>query len=286
MANAKIKPFLTFFAALLLAGAGCIPSLNDPSPNGVVGSAAALDAIHRSGEKAAAVRPGIERITLLDRESTATITVLRIDPASYDFKVVNDRSTPKNVVAWAAAHPDASVVVNAGFFLEDHSPAGILVSGGAVVGARSFDLDKSAILVLSPAPRIFNTAQNDNNPAPETLVEAVQSYPLLIVGGKAAAIRESGRPARRTFFAVDRNGNAYVGVATGVPLTLGRLAATLAGAGLNIDLALNLDGGTSSGLAVRKEDGSFDAASSDSLTPVPSVIVATPKRKGDPEAAR
>jgi len=80
---------------------------------------------------------------------------------------------------------------------------------------------------------------------------------------------DDGRPARRTVVAQDLQGRILIIVAPRGYLSLHELARFLAGSDLELDVALNLDGGFSTGLWLRAGERSVEV---DSLVPVPSVI--------------
>ena len=82
---------------------------------------------------------------------------------------------------------------------------------------------------------------------------------------------DDGRPARRTVVAQDYQGRILFIVAPRGYLSLHELARFLAESDLDLDVALNLDGGASTGLWLRTDEMSVE---SDSLIPVPSVITA------------
>jgi hypothetical protein len=98
----------------------------------------------------------------------------------------------------------------------------------------------------------------------------VQSFPVLVKPGGVMgfpADADDGRPARRTVVAQDRRGRLLFLVAPRGYFSLHHLAVWLVASDLDVDVALNLDGGPSSGLWLR------DGPQIDSLVPVPSVIV-------------
>lgn len=108
----------------------------------------------------------------------------------------------------------------------------------------------------------------------EPLVEAVQSFPVLVKPGGVMgfpADADEGKPARRTVVAQDRSGSILVIVAPRGYLSLHELAVFLVGSDLEVDVALNLDGGGSTGLWLEAGGVGVEI---DSITPVPSVIVA------------
>jgi uncharacterized protein YigE (DUF2233 family) len=107
----------------------------------------------------------------------------------------------------------------------------------------------------------------------EPLTEAIQSFPVLVQpGGIVGFPADAGddTPARRTVVAEDSEGNILLIVAPRGTLSLHELAVFLAKSDLSIDVALNLDGGGSTGMWLTATEG---AVGIDSYTAVPSVIV-------------
>jgi uncharacterized protein YigE (DUF2233 family) len=85
----------------------------------------------------------------------------------------------------------------------------------------------------------------------EGLREAVQCFPVLVKPGGVMgfpADADDGRPARRTVVAQDRDGRILLMVAPRGFFSLHVLATWLVESDPDVDIALNLDGGTSSGL--------------------------------------
>ena len=87
----------------------------------------------------------------------------------------------------------------------------------------------------------------------EPLQAALQSFPILVQpGGKLGfgAEREDHARARRTVIAQDKNGRILFIVAPEGYFTLHELSAYLTQSDLNLDIAVNLDGGGSTGILV------------------------------------
>jgi uncharacterized protein YigE (DUF2233 family) len=106
----------------------------------------------------------------------------------------------------------------------------------------------------------------------EALTYALQNFPMLVLpGGEAnTQIDDNGRFAPRSVVAQDRAGRIVFVVSPLPMFTLTGLGQWLAASDLDIDTALNLDGGSSSGLLVRDERQTLGV---DSWVQVPSVIV-------------
>jgi hypothetical protein len=104
-------------------------------------------------------------------------------------------------------------------------------------------------------------------------MQAVQSFPVLVKPGGVMgfpADADEGIPARRTVVAEDTSGRILVIVAPQGTFSLHEMAVFLAGSDLEIDIALNLDGGGSTGLWLNSGEVGIQI---NSVTPVPSVIV-------------
>jgi uncharacterized protein YigE (DUF2233 family) len=87
----------------------------------------------------------------------------------------------------------------------------------------------------------------------ESLQSALQSFPILVRPGGRLGFgpeREDHISARRTVIAQDRQGRILFIVAPKGYFTLHQLSAYLTESDLDLDIALNLDGGGSTGLLV------------------------------------
>lgn len=87
----------------------------------------------------------------------------------------------------------------------------------------------------------------------EQIRAALQSFPVLVRPGGQLGYgpeRESGARARRTVIAQDVQGRILLMVAPLGHFTLHELSAYLTTLDLNLDLAVNLDGGGSTGILV------------------------------------
>lgn len=87
----------------------------------------------------------------------------------------------------------------------------------------------------------------------EPLQAALQAFPMLVKPGGALgfpAARENYARARRTVIAQDNDGRILIIVAPQGYFTLHQISAYLTESDLNLDIALNLDGGGSTGILV------------------------------------
>jgi uncharacterized protein YigE (DUF2233 family) len=106
----------------------------------------------------------------------------------------------------------------------------------------------------------------------EPLTYALQNFPMLVLPGGSPNldIDDNGRASPRTAVGQDRSGRIVFVVSPTPVFTLTEFGQWLAGSDLDLNAALNLDGGTSAGLVLRSGNRSLGA---DSWVGVPNVIV-------------
>ncbi|MCS6938624.1 MAG: phosphodiester glycosidase family protein [Roseiflexaceae bacterium] len=201
------------------------------------------------------------------------VYAVRLDPALVRLRVQYAPDTPQPLRTWVEAHRPL-VAVNGGFFTADNRATALIVSDGEVHGASYTGF--GGMLAASSDGRIWIQALRDEpyNPA-VPLDQAIQSFPMLVYpGGAAAEIADNGQRARRTAIAIDRAGRVLIIVCPTSAFSLQALATWLASSDMDIDRALNLDGGSSSGLFVRAGDVLWQI---DSFAALPSVLMIEPR---------
>ena len=201
---------------------------------------------------------------------TERLTIVRLDPAVVRFRIHYDPQMPLPVRAWAGVL-QSPLVVNGGYFTPEYETVGLLISGGQVWGTSYGDF--AGMFAVTADEQVSVRWLRDQPYDPnEHLREALQSFPVLVkpgIGMGFPADADDGRPARRTVVAQDSQGRVLFIVAPHGYLSLYELAQFLADSDLDLHVALNLDGGTSTGLWLKTEAGTVEIAS---LASVPSVI--------------
>jgi hypothetical protein len=201
-------------------------------------------------------KPGLESRTLnlVGPQNTVieSMFILRIDPSFYDFEV-HHQTKPLSLEDWVS-QTKADIVVNAGYFLlqeENYYPTGLAISNGEVFGL-SYGEFAGMFTVAEGIPDLRWLAETPYDSA-EPLEFALQSFPLLVKpGGKLGfpAEFEDNLKARRTVLAKDQSGNILLILTQKGYFTLHTLSMFLTGSDLNLDIAVNLDGGPSTGLLI------------------------------------
>ncbi|MCP4537605.1 MAG: phosphodiester glycosidase family protein [Chloroflexi bacterium] len=219
------------------------------------------------------LRPGVElrQVRVEVGQTAERLAIVRLDPAAVRFRLHYDPDTPHLVSDWADGLDQPLLVINAGYFTPEHQTIGLLVSDGQIWGASYGDY--AGMFAVTPDERVSVRWLRDWPYDPsEQLSEAVQSFPVLVKPGGVMgfpADADDGRPSRRTVVAQDNQGRILLMVAPRGYLSLHETARFLAKSDLDLDVALNLDGGYSTGLWLQADERLVDIKS---LVPVPSVI--------------
>lgn len=234
-----------------------------------------------------ALEPGAElrQVNVATAQGTERLMLVRLAPSAWRFRVLYTPGEGRRVSEWAAAvrplpqglaperPPESPVlVVNGGYFTPEYQALGFLVSEGQAYGVSYGDFAGMFAVLPGGRVQVRWLAAQPYRPG-ETLVEAVESFPMLVRPGGVLgfpAEADDDRTARRTVVAQDRQGRLLFIVAVRGYLSLHALARWLVESDLDLDAALNLDGGQSTGLYVLAEEAGVQV---DSWAPVPSVIV-------------
>ena len=202
------------------------------------------------------LREGLERRqTTLQDESHGVleiITILRVDPERFSFMVAYDPKG-KALADWQA-ETGAEVVVNGGYFRREQGeyiPDGLIICDGKTIG-ESYGEFAGMFAVGAAGPELRWLKEKPYDPA-EPLRSALQSFPMLIKpGGQIGfpAESEDGIRARRTVIGQDGGGRILFLIASHGYFTLRQLAVYLHESDLEVKIAMNLDGGPSSGMLV------------------------------------
>lgn len=201
------------------------------------------------------------------------LRIVRLDPRVVQFRVRYDPGEPKQVSAWAAEE-QVLLVVNGGYFTpreEGGMTIGLLVSDGERWGTPLASYAGMFAVTTTDEVSVRWLEQLPYAPE-EPLGQALQSFPVLVKPGGEIGFpvgTDEGALARRTVVAQDYVGNVLLMVAPQGYLSLHQLAVFLAESDLMIDVALNLDGGGSTGMWMMSGDTGVQV---DSFNLVPSVV--------------
>lgn len=220
------------------------------------------------------LRPGLEHrlIQLLDDEGLVRerLYLIRIDPAGYQFGVGYRPGQPQSLSDWQA-ETGALLVVNGGYFTPEYLATGLIVADGQANGV-SYEGFGGMFAVTPAGPSLRWLPDQPYDPS-EPLLAAIQSFPVLVrPGGQLGFPDEDNQPSRRTVVAQDVSGRVLFLLTLNGQFTLHGLSQYLTTSDLQLHIALNLDGGTSSGLLLADPPQQFLA-----LALLPAVITIHPR---------
>lgn len=224
-----------------------------------------------------ALGAGVERrelsVYVPNTSLVETMILFRFDPQAVTFRVHYTPGRAQVVSSWApeltANSPLPLLIVNAGFFTDDYHVAAFTVADGQAEGVTYQDFG-GMFSVQSRKPRVRSLTVEPWRPD-ESFEQAVQGFPVLVRPGRAPFTTPDGQRSRRTAIGQTSTGQVVVVIAPHYTLTLVELSAALLDPKLDLAIAVNLDGGSSTGYWASRADNL------DSDKPIPAVIAAYPR---------
>jgi hypothetical protein len=202
------------------------------------------------------LQPGLEQrvnnIYNTSNQLVESLHIWRLDQ-NYFRLDVNYDETPKSLETWQR-ETNALMVVNGGFYSVDNEryfPDGLTIVNGVASG-RSFNGFGGMLAIYASRAELRWLLQRPYNSS-EPLQAALQAFPILVQPGGVLGFgteRGSNASARRTVIGQDKVGRILFIVAPEGYFTLHQLSLYLTQSDLNLDIALNLDGGGSTGILV------------------------------------
>jgi hypothetical protein len=202
------------------------------------------------------LQAGLERRVIRiyndQNQHVESVHIWRLDQNHFRMDVAYDE-TPKSLETWQR-ETNAAIVLNGGYYSvenESYFPNGLTIVNGEASG-RSYRGFGGMLAIKEDRAELRWLVQKPYN-SYEQLQAALQSFPILVrPGGKLGfgAERENNVSARRTVIGQDKDGRILFIVAPRGYFTLHQLSVYLTESDLNLDIAVNLDGGGSTGILV------------------------------------
>ncbi|MFQ3535946.1 MAG: phosphodiester glycosidase family protein [Aggregatilineales bacterium] len=179
------------------------------------------------------------------------VVVVRIDPRLSTLRVHHLPGQARTIQQWQQLLPNALAIVNANYFDTNNRPLGLVVADGGFFGQIITRNDAGVFQVKDGVPRVRSLWLEPFRQG-EQFQQAAQAFPMLMSYGYVAPINPDVAQVRaaRTVIAQDKLGRILFIVTVYAGVTLGELANWLGNSGLNIDFALNMDGGSSTSLYI------------------------------------
>jgi len=212
---------------------------------------------------------GIERRVLTQHlgDHPFELTVYRLDPSLVQA-TLSYQEASERLDLWQQKLR-AHLVINGSYFTEAHEPTGYFKIGDQVYSEKMYDAQSSGTVAIKSG-RISFLDTLKANTKKDAATSIFQSFPYLIKpDGSDGVDVDSEKVARRTILAQDKQKRILVILLDKTPLSLFQLMHILRESDLDVALALNLDGGPSSGLVYH--DDSFEE-SIIPLLPLPIVL--------------
>jgi uncharacterized protein YigE (DUF2233 family) len=198
-----------------------------------------------------------------------TVTIVRFDIRKIKVSVGYQPGQPMSMSDWTQQeHPLA--IINGGYFDQQFNATALVVSNGKVFGESYTGFGGMLSVDSRGSIRLRSLHQQPYNPNSEQLEQATQSVPVLMLGGKRTQFNADASQTRRSIVAMDKQGRLLFIVSPNPIFSLDELADQLVSSDLSIEIALNLDGGSSTGLYV---NGGSPHVAIDSLAKLPLVII-------------
>ena len=221
------------------------------------------------------IAPGVEyrELKIEQGDRSDRLRLARIDPAQTRLRVLYDPDRPRRVSEWLS-QSNALVAVNGNFFDPQNHALGLVIEDGQRRGGVVYEGFGGMFAVSGDEVRVRWNVQEPYSGEP--LTYALQNFPMLVLPGGSPNldIDDNGRCSPRTAVGQDRSGRIVFVVSPTPTFTLTEFGQWLAASDLDLNVALNLDGGTSSGLVLRSGKRNLG---SDSWVEVPNVIVVEPR---------
>lgn len=216
----------------------------------------------------------LRRLRVPYDDGLAPVSVVRIDPALVRFRVGYAPDQPPGLSTWHS-ESGALATINGGFFDAHNQSTALVISDGMISGSSYEGLGGMFAVDTAGNVSLRYLAEQPYDPN-EPLAEALQSWPMLIKPGGTLAYTsaDDGQRARRSVVAIDRSGKVLLIACASSAFTLRGLADWLLSSDLEIDAALNLDGGSSTGLYLQS-DGQFERV--DAFVPLPIALLVLPE---------
>ena len=207
----------------------------------------------------------------------AELKLVFFDTVRCALRVVDQPSrTQAGSLGEAMRSVQAIAGCNAGYFTPEFAPLGLVVSNGTHVGKLERSSLLGGMIVVRKGKPVM--LWRDEFAEQSGITDLVQAGPRLVNGGLPVKGLEATKRRVRTFVLTDCAGHWAIGLCDKV--TLRELSDLLAAKGiiteLDVERALNFDGGSSSGLWFRNDSGreTYDRE----FATVRNFLAITPKR--------
>ncbi|HEY1353060.1 MAG TPA: phosphodiester glycosidase family protein [Ktedonobacteraceae bacterium] len=200
-----------------------------------------------------------------------TVNIVRFNLHNVKLQVAYQPDQPLSMADWMKKER-ATALINGGYFDGQDNATALVISNGQASGT-SYD-GFGGMLDVDAGGRVQVRSLHEQPYAPsEGLTQATQCTPMLLLNGRRTQFTADSKASPRSVVAMDRQGRLLFIVSSGADFTLDDMARLLARSDLGLVNALNLDGGSSTGLYVNAAGS--QQITIDSYVNLPLVIAVT-----------
>ncbi|HVU67503.1 MAG TPA: phosphodiester glycosidase family protein [Ktedonobacteraceae bacterium] len=226
------------------------------------------------------IAPGVDVRTETWKSPSTTnvsdvVSIVRFNLHNVAISVAYQPDQPLSMQEWMQKE-QAIALMNGGYFDGQDQATGLVVSDGQVFGT-SYQGFGGMLDVTSQGKVQLRSLRDHPYDSSEGISQATQCTPMLLLGGKRTEFNADKKASPRSVVALDKQGRLLFIASPGVAFTLDDLATLLEKSDLNLVTALNLDGGSSTGLYVDNHNANSQTITIDSYVNLPLVIVVKAK---------
>jgi hypothetical protein len=199
-----------------------------------------------------------------------TVSIVRLNLRYVKLQVAYQPDQPLSMEDWMKKE-QATALINGGYFDGQDNATALVIANSQVFGT-SYDGFGGMLDVDARGHVQVRSLREQPYTPGEGLTQATQCTPMLLLNGKRTRFTADSKTSPRSVVAMDRQGRLLFIVSPGADLTLDDLATLLASSDLGLVNALNLDGGSSTGLYV---NAGSQRITIDSYVNLPLVVVVT-----------
>lgn len=259
------------FLLPILTGCEVLPSvslgLNTPSPS-------------PTSNTWSTVAPGVEvRSETWKSPSTPgvsdTVSIVRFNLHNVKLSVDYQPDQPLSMQQWMQKE-HALALINGGYFDGQDHATGMVISGGQAYGTSYAGFGGMLDVTASGKVQLRSLRDHPYDSS-ENLTDATQCTPMLLINGQRTQFNADKKASPRSVVALDKQGRLLFIASPGLSFSLDDMATLLQHSDLNLLTALNLDGGSSTGLYVNGSQNTSQNVAIDSYVNLPIVIVVKEK---------
>lgn len=207
-----------------------------------------------------------------DGSISDTVTIVRFDLHYVKLNVAYQPDQPLSMQEWMQQEKPLALI-NGGYFDGQGRATALVIADGQVSGT-SYEGFGGMLNVNAAGQVQLRSLIQQPYDASEHLTQATQSSPMLMLNGKRTEFNANDKASPRSVVALDKKGRLLFIVSPGLAFTLDEMADLLEKSDLGLVTALNLDGGSSTGLYVHAGDQRVEL---DSYVNLPLVIAVKKK---------